>query len=50
MMPSVITLKITDGLPVGNVPAGNFFLARVYPYVLPSVVPSVGGFFYLRQT
>ena len=30
---------------VGNVPAGNFFLARAYPSVLPSVFPSVGGFF-----
>jgi len=29
----------------GNVPAGNFFLVRAYPSVLPSVFPSVGGFF-----
>ena len=29
MMPSVITLKSTDGLAVGNVPARNIFLARV---------------------
>jgi hypothetical protein len=34
---------------VGNVPAGNFFLARAYPSILPSVFPSVGGFFYLRR-
>jgi len=34
---------------VSNVPAGNFFLARAYPSVCPSVFPSVGCFFYLRQ-
>ena len=48
VMPSVITLKITDGLAVGNVPARNFFW-HAYPSVLPSVFPSVDGFFYLRQ-
>jgi hypothetical protein len=48
VMPSVITLKITDGLAVGNVPARNFFW-HAYPSVLPSVFPSVYGFFYLRQ-
>jgi hypothetical protein len=30
---------------VGNVPAGNFFLARAYPSVIPSMCPSVGVFF-----
>jgi hypothetical protein len=48
VMPSVITLKITDGLAVGNVPARNFFLARVSVCITVGV--SVGGwFFYLRQ-
>ena len=40
VMPSVITIIITDGLAVGNVPARNFFLARV----------SVGGWFFLFAT
>jgi len=44
VMPSVITLKSTDGLPVGNVLAGNFFLARV------SVCITVGGWFFLFAT
>ena len=48
MMPSVITLKITDGLPVGNVPAGNFFLARVS--VCITVGGSIGGWFFLFAT
>ena len=48
VMPSVITLKITDGLPVGNVPAGNFFLARVSVCITVSV--SVGEWFFLFAT
>jgi len=47
-MPSVITLKSTDGLPVGNVPAGNFFLARVSVCITVGV--SVGGWFFLFAT
>jgi hypothetical protein len=43
-MPSVITLKSTDGLAVGNVPARNIFLARV------SVCITVGGWFFLFAT
>ena len=48
MMPSVITLKSTDGLPVGNVPAGNFFLARVSVCITVGVF--VGGWFFLFAT
>ena len=48
MMPSVITLKITDGLAVGNVPARNFFLARVSVCITVGV--SVGGWFFLFAT
>jgi len=47
-MPSVITLKITDGLAVGNVPARNFFLARVSVCITVGV--SVGGWFFLFAT
>ena len=48
VMPSVITLKITDGLAVGNVPARNFFLARVSVCITVGV--SVGGWFFLFAT
>ena len=48
MMPSVITLKITDGLAVGNVPARIFFLARVSVCITVGV--SVGGWFFLFAT
>ena len=47
-MPSVITLKITDGLAVGNVPARNFFLARVSVCITVGV--SIGGWFFLFAT
>jgi hypothetical protein len=47
-MPSEITLNSTDGLPVGNVPAGNFFLARVSVCITVGV--SVGGWFFLFAT
>ena len=48
MMPSVITLKSTDGLAVGNVPARNFFLARVSVCITVGV--SVGEWFFLFAT
>jgi hypothetical protein len=48
VMPSVITLKITDGLAVGNVPARIFFLARVSVCITVGV--SVGGWFFLFAT
>ena len=48
MMPSVITLKSTDGLAVGNVPARNIFLARVSVCITVGV--SVGGWFFLFAT
>jgi len=48
VMPSVITLKSTDGLVVGNVPARNFFLARVSVCITVGV--SVGGWFFLFAT
>jgi hypothetical protein len=47
-MPSVITLKITDGFSVGNVPAGNFFWPRVSVCITVGV--SVGGWFFLFAT
>jgi hypothetical protein len=47
-MPSVITLKSTDGLAVGNVPARNFFLARVSVCITVGV--SVGEWFFLFAT
>jgi hypothetical protein len=47
-MPSVITLKSTDGLAVGNVPARNFFLARVSVCITVGVF--VGGWFFLFAT
>jgi len=48
VMPSVITLKSTDGLAVGNVPARNLFLARVSVCITVSI--SVGGWFFLFAT
>jgi len=48
VMPSVITLKSTDGLVVGNVPARNFFLARVSVCITVGV--SVGEWFFLFAT
>jgi hypothetical protein len=47
-MPSVITLKSTDGLAVGNVPARNIFLARISVCITVGV--SVGGWFFLFAT
>jgi len=47
-MPSVITLNITDGFSVGNVPAGIFFGARVSVCITVGV--SVGGWVFLFAT
>jgi len=45
VMPSVISRVITDGFIPSVMFPREIFLARAYPSVLPSVFPSVGGFF-----